>query len=153
MYISDSKSAPINASSASSIPLPSDHRLSLRPTDSLYVPPSDQHFTCQRLPMSLFHTERVGSGSGEVGCSIFYLCRSIGGAVLIRKTEVEETQFQSAFQSRIPSSRALVSREQILAHRAPLATVFLPEIRPYIRCSLHLSRCRSPCRGPCRGEV
>ena len=38
-------------------------------------------------------TERVDSNSGGEGCSIFYLGVT-GEAVLIRKTEVEETQFR-----------------------------------------------------------
>ena len=43
------------------------------------------------------YTEKVGSNSGGEGCSIFYL-EVTGEAVLIRKTEVEETQFQSTFR-------------------------------------------------------
>ena len=38
------------------------------------------------------HIEKVGSDSGGGSCSILYL-ELMGGAVLIRKTEVEETQF------------------------------------------------------------
>lgn len=87
--------------------------------------------------MSLFHTDKVGSDSGEVDCSI--PCRTIGGAVLIRKADVEVTQFQSAFQSRIPSPTTLAFREQILDCLASLATVSLPEIRPWIRCSSTLA--------------
>ena len=49
-----------------------------------------------------FTTERVGFGLWWRGCSIFYL-EVTGGAVLIRKTVVEKTQFQSTFRSRIPS--------------------------------------------------
>ena len=47
-------------------------------------------------------TERVGFGLWWRSCSIFYL-EVTGGAVLIRKTVVEETQFQYTFWSRIPS--------------------------------------------------
>ena len=57
-------------------------------------------------------TEKVGSDSGRESCSIFYL-EMAGGAVLIRKTEVEETQ------SRIPSLRARVFRDQIPSEPHP----------------------------------
>ena len=60
---------------------------------------------CRERPASTnssFGTERVGSDSGGEGCSIFYL-EVTGEAVLISKTEREETQFQSTFRSQIPS--------------------------------------------------
>lgn len=47
-------------------------------------------------------TEKVGLDSEREGCLVFNLERS-GGAVPIRKIEVEETQFR---QSRIPLERA-----------------------------------------------
>ena len=52
------------------------------------------------------HTERVDSDSGGEGCSVFYL-EMTGEPVSKRKTEVEESQFQSAFRSRIPSLKSL----------------------------------------------
>ena len=44
------------------------------------------------IRLRLLRNERVGSDSGGEGCSIFYL-EMTGEAVLIGKTEVEETQF------------------------------------------------------------
>ena len=57
---------------------------------------------------------RQGLDSGGEGWSIFYL-EVTGGAVLIliRKTEVEETQFQFTYRSQFPHSRARVLRDQI----------------------------------------
>ena len=43
-------------------------------------------------------TEKVGSDSGGEDCSILYL-KLTGGDVLIRETEIEETQFESTFHS------------------------------------------------------
>ena len=60
-------------------------------------------------------SEKVSSDSGREGCSIFYL-EPTGGAALIRKTEVEETQF--VFNDQVPNGRA------------PLATMFFPGFRP-----------------------
>ena len=72
-------------------------------------------------------TEKVGSDSGGEGCSILYL-EVTGGAVLIRKTQVEETHFQSTFRSRIASLQS--ATKKFLSNRRCLVTVFFLEFCP-----------------------
>ena len=65
-------------------------------------------------------TERIGSDSGGEGCSIFYL-ELTGEAVLVKKTEVEETQFQSTFLSRIPSLQSARSSLPNFTYAMPIS--------------------------------
>ena len=61
-------------------------------------------------------TEKVGSDSDGEGCSVF--CLGVTGkAVLIRKTKVEETQFQTTFRSQIPSLQSARFRDLIPLRR------------------------------------
>lgn len=80
--------------------------------------------------VSTADTERVGSDSGGEGSSTFYLEMSEGVALIRETVDVEGTQFQSTFQSRISSLGVRIFRGQILDDRAPLATVFFPGFRP-----------------------
>ena len=75
-------------------------------------------------------TERVVLNSGGKDCEIFCL-EVTGEVVLIRKTEVEETQFQSTFRSRTPSLQSatkfhfrdanfLTNRDRVLSVIWPL---------------------------------
>lgn len=83
-------------------------------------------------PRLRLQTEKVGSGSRREVCSIFYTELFGGVSVLIRKADVEETQSQPAFQSRIPSSRARFFCEPIL----------VAEKVGDLTGSLHLGLCR-----------
>ena len=69
----------------------------------------------------------------EKSCSIFYV-EVTGGAVLIRKTVVEETQFQSTFRSRILSLQSARSSwrnyPSAIPNSFPTATVLFLEFRP-----------------------
>ena len=93
-----------------------------------------------------------------------FLSRSDGGAVLIRKTEVEETQSQSTFRLQTPSFHsARFSRPSYspgMPNSLTTATVFLRQFRPFRRLRssrssvLHLLCHLCPCsRGSIPGLI